>query len=159
MKRISFGSNNLDELIPSYDDILLYDGEYLDFVVLNDREYLVTRIIDSLKGNNGVIRVDEVIIDLFPNGDKDIYLNSRKSLDAQRLEEIFNSDNIKEHLHEEELVDLLIGAGMEVSKSFHTLTCDKKVTIIKDSLFELYREKLKTNNLSFTNFINQVNNK
>ena len=107
MKKLEFGYNTDDRLNATWSEIEAYNGEYLDTVNFQDRDFLVTRIVDSLKGLNGAIDVREVAQDYYSDGSYLTYANKEKDSVCNRLELFLNNPKIREQLKDKRVLEIL----------------------------------------------------
>ena len=87
-KIIYFGCNRKDYLDSGYDQLAPYEGEYIDVIEINGRNYLFTKGVSKVK--NGIIDVREIIQDVNVDGSYVVYANASRSQECQDLEKIFN---------------------------------------------------------------------
>ena len=98
MKKIEFGFNDDDHLNGQWSGIEFYNGEYLDMFSYEGMDFLVTRIVDSMRGLNGNIDVREIAQDYYSDGSYITYANKKKNTACQKFEELLNRIKIKEKI-------------------------------------------------------------
>lgn len=96
MNKIDFGYNNGNRLMNNFEGIEMYNGEYVDLIELEGRDYLVTSIVDSLKGLDGQIDVREVLQDYYGDGGYDSYANQNKNDVCLRIQKMLNEPDLRE---------------------------------------------------------------
>ena len=147
MKKIHFGYSNDNNPTGSFEgmgasrnkDII--DSEFIDFMELNGRFYLISKISSTFRGQEdkiGKIDVREVIADLYPDGSGIIFANQEKTDICTSLE---NSLNNAIGLLEKGFNVKQICTGHNAPDSFSSLLHENSelpllITGIKSNIFE-----------------------
>ena len=147
MKKIEFGFNKDDKLNAQWSGIEFYNGEYLDKISYEGMDFLITRIVDSIRGLNGNIDVREIAQDYYSDGGYVTYANLKKNAFCQKLEEYLNRIKVKEKIAEGKLpIDILRSDGFPVHMSYlqdvfsKSETVSSLVTSIKPEVFNNLKE-------------------
>jgi len=111
MKVLEFGFNDDENLNATWGGIEFYSGEYLDLVNCNNMNFLITRVIESNNGLDGMIDVREVSQDYYNDGSYQTYANRSKEGLCKKLEEYLNKEKIKEKLEKDRPLEILKDAG------------------------------------------------
>ncbi len=151
MKKIEFGYNTDKNLNATWLEPEPYNGEYLDTINYKDRDFLVTRIVDSLKGLDGAIDVREVAQDYYSDGSYMTYANQEKDSVCNKLELFLNNPKIREKLKDKRVLDILRNADFPTYSS-KLLQIEAKseefpeiVTSIKPEIFKKLKDSKKNN--------------
>ena len=154
MIKVKFGYNNFDVLTPLMEGTEVVQGNFLDYISVNDRNYLVAQ----LENEEQSINVREVVQDLYANGKNKVYFNNYKNCDSTRLEEILNSRVIKRELVEFGIVPVLRDNGLDIQDSTLQLPEGNfNATGIDSDLFEQTRMSLRGCTYSFAQLAQRVN--
>ena len=149
MKKIEFGYNTDDRLSATWSEIEFYNGEYLDTINVDGRDFLVTVIINSHKGLNGGIDVREVAQDYYADGSYLTYANKEKDSLCRKLEEFLNREKIKEKVKKERVLTVLRDADFPAFSSrllqieSKSATVPEVVTSIKPEVFKKLKDSKK----------------
>ena len=154
MTKIKFGYNNFDVLTPLCEGSHIIPGEFLDYIAVSDRNYMISELQDEEKR----IDVREVVQDLYANGSIKVYANNYKTSDTNRLEEILNSRYVKKDLAPFGVASVLRDNGLCVQDSNFVLP-DEDFTVISidEDLFNATRLALRGTHYSFAQLVARVN--
>lgn len=155
-KIIHFGYNKKDYLDSGIDGIFPYQGEYLDIVSFNDKNYLITKGVSKFR--KGIIYVLEIMEDIYLDGSFVVYVNSYKSKECMTLDYYFNRNEVKNNLLKGAIpLDLLLELGLKFKRPNIIPISDNKFVmaiIIRKSVFESTRDLLiKNRNKSFAEIV------
>ena len=119
MKKMKFGRNDDARLNSSWSGIERYNGEYLGMFACDDADLLVTRIVDSYNGQlDGNIDVREIAQDYYADGSFALYSNRGKSEVVKKIEDLLNTETMKQRLAEGKSPYILLGnEGLRVHYS------------------------------------------
>ena len=145
MTKIKFGYNNFDVLTPLCEGSHIIPGEFLDYIAVSDRNYMISELQDEEKR----IDVREVVQDLYANGSIKVYANNYKTSDTSRLEEILNSRYVKKDLAPFGVASVLRDNGLCVQ--------DSNFVLPDEDLFNATRLALRGTHYSFAQLVARVN--
>ena len=153
MIQVKFGFNTLDTLAPLMMGAELGTGIFVDYISVNDRNYLVTENQDEDKE----INVREVLQDFYGNGTTKVYSNNYKNCDASRLETILNSNSMRKEVVQFGLARVLRDNGLDVQDSNLEFPTDNFSVVGVDSdVFETARRALRGSHYSFAQLHQRV---
>ena len=145
MTKIKFGYNNFDVLTPLCEGSHIIPGDFLDYIAVSDRNYMISELQDEEKR----IDVREVVQDLYANGSIKVYANNYKTSDTSRLEEILNSRYVKKDLAPFGVASVLRDNGLCVQ--------DSNFVLPDEDLFNATRLALRGTHYSFAQLAARVN--
>lgn len=150
MGKIDFGYNNYQELYGGFEGIELYNGDFIDMISIDNRDYLITKIVESVQGLNGKIDVREVFQDFYADGSYVSYANQKKSVVCESLENLLNQPMVKDKIKNEKSVyNVLRDMNLSVSRSklksidYPGTYLSGNLVSIKPDLFEKVRSSIK----------------
>lgn len=153
MINIKYGFNNSDVLTPLSEGTELVTGNFLDYIAVNDRNYLISELQNEEKS----IDVREVLQDVYANRKVKVYFNNYKNCDASRLEAILNERVIKHDLVQFGVAGVLRDNGLDVQDSNLELPEGNfSVVGIDDDVFEQTRVALRGGFYSYAQLAQRV---
>ena len=92
-KIINFGYNYYDTLKDVIQGKEYYEGEFIDLLTINKKNYLITKIISKVRNDKYDIR--EIIQNINADGTSTAYANQEKSIECLGLEKLLNDKKTK----------------------------------------------------------------
>lgn len=153
MINIKFGFNNSDVLTPLSEGTEIVTGNFLDYIAVSDRNYLISELQNEEKS----IDVREVLQDVYANRKVKVYFNNYKNCDASRLQTILNERFVKHDLVQFGVAGVLRDNGLDVQDSNLELPDGNfSVVGIDDDVFEQTRSSLRGGFLSYAQLAQRV---